>query len=93
MEATYRGIVKGGVVVLPKDVHLADGMVVLVSPVEGETGEIEWGADPLARVEEYAEDTGIPDLASEHDYYAYGGHKRSQRKKRSGREERKERKE
>jgi len=82
MATTYQGIVKGGVVVLPEEASFADGTVVLVSPVEGATAEIDWDADPLARVEEYAGDTGIPDLASEHNYYAYGGQKRAQRKKR-----------
>jgi len=81
MAETYQGIVKDGVILLPKDIHLADGIVVLVSPIESKTDEIDWDANPLAKVEEYAEDTGIPDLASEHDYYAYGGRKRSQQKR------------
>lgn len=35
----YRGTVRGGVVVLPSDVHLPDGQDVTVQPVESQTAQ------------------------------------------------------
>lgn len=76
MAVTYKGIVRGGVVVLSENVKLPDGTEVIVSPVEGKAKgqEIDWQADPLLNLP--AVDLGVEDLAWEHDYYAYGGTKR-----------------
>jgi hypothetical protein len=74
MAQTYKGIVRGGMIVLPEDVRLPEGTEVVVSPVQGKGEEIDWRTDPLLNLP--AVDLGVEDLAWEHDYYAYGGEKR-----------------
>jgi hypothetical protein len=72
---TYRGKVRGGVVVLEGDAKLPDGTVVSVEPVEQAVrpaAEEEQQLDELARMAELAVDTGIPDLSINHDHYLYG---------------------
>ena len=69
---TYRGTVKGNVVVLEQGVELPDG-----TPVHVETGALgrngsSAGVNDLFRMGEMAMETGIPDLAINADHYLYG---------------------
>jgi len=45
---TYRGVVRGGVVLLEKETSLTDGTAVLVTPVAGPLAD---GADVIAALE------------------------------------------
>jgi hypothetical protein len=65
---TYRGTVKHGKVELEAGVSLPDGTSVRVEPVEP--------SDPADGLGDEAVSTGLPDLASQHDHYAYGTPKR-----------------
>jgi hypothetical protein len=65
---TYRGEVKGGVVVLAPGADLPEGTVVAVQPLtEGRGAD-----DALDRMEELATETGVADLATNVDHYLYG---------------------
>jgi len=67
---TYRGRVEGGKVVLEEGVRLAEGMEVVVQPVEPgrEVRSLREGLLALAGVIE-----GLPaDLARNHDHYIHG---------------------
>jgi hypothetical protein len=69
---TYRGTVKGNVVVLEPGTQLPDG-----TPVQVETGAqggngLSAGGGDLFRMGELAVETGIPDLAVNADHYLYG---------------------
>ena len=66
---TYRGKVKQGKVELEQGVNLPDGTVVRVEPITSEV-------DPAYRISEEAVSTGIKDLASQHDHYAWDTPKR-----------------
>jgi hypothetical protein len=69
---TYRGEVHGGVVVLEAGARLPEGAVVRV---EIELPTAAGSADDTDGVFEMADlavDTGIPDLATNVDYYLYG---------------------
>ena len=66
---TYRGKVKGGVVVLEPGARLDEGAEVVVEPVEA--------ADDLERLRKGLLDlagtvSGPPDLARNHDHYIHG---------------------
>ena len=74
---TYRGKVTGGVVVLDADVKLPEGTVVTVIPAQLPQPERDAVTDPLYRIADYAEPTGIPDLALNIDHYLYGHPKSS----------------
>jgi hypothetical protein len=69
---TYRGTVKGNVVVLEPGTELPDG-----TPVHIETGPPGGngslaGGDDLFKMGELAVKTGLPDLAINADHYLYG---------------------
>lgn len=66
---TYLGIVKNGKIELDPGVELPEGAVVRVEAPESAT-------DPADGLADEAVDTGIPDLATQHDHYAYGTTKR-----------------
>ena len=66
---TYRGTVKGGVVVLGPGAHLDEGVEVMIEPIES--------PDDLARLrrgllELAGTVSGPPDLAKNHDHYIHG---------------------
>ncbi len=65
----YQGIVKNGRVELEPGAAIPEGTCVEVQPV----GE---APDPLEGVCDEAVDTGIVDLAAQHDHYLYGLAKR-----------------
>jgi hypothetical protein len=65
---TYRGEVKGGVVVLAPGADLPEGTVVSVQPV----GEPASSDDSLERMQDLATETGVSDLATNVDHYLYG---------------------
>ena len=70
---TYRGRVKNGVVVLDDPAALGEGTVVRVEPVGmGDDDGAADGPSALFRAPERAKETGIPDLAINHDHYLYG---------------------
>lgn len=81
---TRVAVVKKGQLVLKKPLRLPDGTQVKVH-IEKQNGQAakkkskaEDETDPLLWAAEHAIDTGIPDLAAEHDHYIYGSPKRSQ---------------
>jgi hypothetical protein len=70
---TYRGEVRGGVVVV-EGAKLPEGTVVRVEPVESRPTKRKKrrGKDPLYAMGDLAVETGIPDLATNIDHYLYG---------------------
>ncbi len=70
-DMSYRGTVREGKVELEPGANLPEGTVVLVEPLPAET-------DPVYLLADDAIDTGIGDLAEEHDHYAHGTPKRGQ---------------
>ncbi len=71
---TYHGVVKQGVIVLEGGVTLPDGMnVEIVMPDTAAAADIlPSGKRDIFDFDQYAVDTGIPDLALNHDHYLYG---------------------
>jgi len=72
---SYKGIVKGNVVILEKNAKLSDGMQVMVISEKELEKKIDFDADPFLHVDEWlpfpSED--IPkDLAHQHNHYLYG---------------------
>ena len=76
LHMTYRGEVKGGVIVLDVGASLPEGTVVNVEPVNSAhpAGD---GEDELSRMGDLAVETGIADLSLNADHYLYGHPKRS----------------
>jgi hypothetical protein len=71
---TYKGTVKNGVVVLPPEARLADGVQVEVSPIEIENGDPPF----LRELLKLAKDRDWPeDFALNHAHYAKGHSKKS----------------
>jgi hypothetical protein len=69
---TYRGTVKGNVVVLAPGAELPDGTLVHVeTEPSGRTGMLT-GEMNLFRMGDLAVETGIADLATHADHYLYG---------------------
>lgn len=68
---TYRGKVQNGMIVLEGGIHLPEGTAVDVARVEP-------ARDPFDTLGDEAADTGVTDMATEHDHYIYGTPKRSQ---------------
>jgi hypothetical protein len=69
---TYRGTVKGNVVVLDSGAELPDGAIVHVETLApGGSGVPAGAADPF-RMGGLAVETGIRDLATNADHYLYG---------------------
>jgi len=68
---TYRGTVKQGKIELEEGANLPEGTEVRVEPVSSDS-------DPAYRLWEEAVSTGIKDLASQHDHYAWGTPKREE---------------
>jgi hypothetical protein len=73
----YQGTIQNGVVVFATGVHLPEGTVVNVEPLtpatESKPTKIDPSElDPVWRMAELAEDTGIPDLGVNIDHYLYG---------------------
>jgi hypothetical protein len=72
---SYIGTIENGVVVLPADARLAEGMKVRIEPIEGEE-IVPTLAEIFAPVAGKA--TGLPlDMAENHDHYLHGTPKRS----------------
>lgn len=71
---TYHGVVKQGVIVLQDGVTLPEGMNVNVVMPESTTSadRLPAGKRDIFDFDKYAVDTGIPDLALNHDHYLYG---------------------
>lgn len=77
----YFGRVKDGKVVPEPGVHLVEGAIVRIEPVEAPTNGAPQGADSaddaVYRLGELAvDDGGPPDVAAQHDHYIYGTPKR-----------------
>jgi hypothetical protein len=71
---TYRGTVKNGVVVLPPDAHLADGLEVEVQPAETGPGDPPF----LRELLKLSKDRDWPaDFALNHAHYTKGHPKKS----------------
>lgn len=66
---TYRGQIKGGVVVLEGAPNLPEGTIVTVQTESNQSQET--AVDDLARMSELAVPTGISDLATNVDHYLY----------------------
>ncbi|MCC7291742.1 MAG: hypothetical protein IT449_06755 [Phycisphaerales bacterium] len=66
----YQGIIRNGRVELEPGASIPDGTCVEVQPVGA-------SRDPLDGICDEAVDTGITDLAAQHDHYLYGVAKRS----------------
>jgi hypothetical protein len=66
----YFGHIKNGKVELEQNGQLPEGTRVRVEPLAA--GD----ADPFDRLGENPVDTGLSDMAAEHDHYAYGTPKR-----------------
>ena len=69
---TYRGKIRGNVVVLEQEVKLPDGTAVLVETESNGSPTTSGDADALFRMGEFAVETGIADLAANADHYLYG---------------------
>ena len=69
---TYRGTVKGNVVVLEPGAELPDGTPVHVETEAPGGNGLLAGENDLFRMSELAVETGIPDLATNADHYLYG---------------------
>lgn len=73
---TYLGTVHHGVIVLPEGVSLPEGASVRVEPVElngrKASADSDDDLDPIYRMGDLAVDLGVPDLATNLDYYLYG---------------------
>jgi hypothetical protein len=69
---TYRGTVRGNVVVLESGAELPDGTPVQVeTDAAGDFGKLSAETD-LFQMGDLAAETGIPDLATNADHYLYG---------------------
>jgi len=71
----WKGVVKGGAVVLEEPLPLPDGTPVFIVPEMEERNEPVWEADPFLRVDEWLPKLGVPlpsDLAERFDEYLYG---------------------
>ena len=72
----YHGTVHNGVVVLDASAVIAEGTKVRVEPVAPRADKsrllTDDELDPVFRMADLAIDTGIPDLATNHDHYLYG---------------------
>jgi hypothetical protein len=64
----YVGTVRNGKVELPEDLDLPEGTQVRVEPIANTD-------DPAIGLADEAVQTGIRDLASQHDHYIYGSPK------------------
>ena len=70
---SYRGEIKGGVVVLDGNTKLPDGTLVMVQPLPlPGASEIAGDEDELSKMGDLAVETGIKDLARNCDHYLYG---------------------
>ena len=75
---TYRGIIKGGTIVLDPGVELPEGQRVSIRvemPTPAADSVID---DPLLALPDLAVETGVDDLATNIDHYLYG-HPKSDR--------------
>ncbi|MFN0012841.1 MAG: hypothetical protein ACKVS8_14500 [Phycisphaerales bacterium] len=80
---TFRGFIQGDHVVLSQNHGLPDGTVVdVLPPVPKRRASKSPSAkkakviDPALRLDQFAFNTGIRDLANQHDHYIYGTPKR-----------------
>jgi hypothetical protein len=70
---SYKGTVKNGVVILPRNAKLRNGTAVKVTPVADQQADD--FTDMLVRLSKKVR--GLPrDLAAQHDHYLYGSPKR-----------------
>jgi hypothetical protein len=72
MSMTYRGEVKGGIIVLEPGAGLPDGTIVSVEPLSHDLKPPAEESDALSRMGDLAVETGIEDLAKNVDHYLYG---------------------
>ena len=80
---TFRGTVHNGKVILDQGATLPEGTRVEVVPsarVRSKAKRATPKEDPVYRLSELAVDTGISDLAEQHDHYVYGTPKTSRGK-------------
>ena len=70
----YQGTVQNGVVVFLNGVQPPEGSPVRVELIQKDSPDTSRSPkdDILFRIQEYAVDTGIPDLATNIDHYLYG---------------------
>ena len=77
----YFGTVRNGKVELGPEAKLPEGVTVRVEPVApAASPTTPESDDPLYRLADLAVDGGPPDVASEHDHYAYGTPKQGPRR-------------
>lgn len=70
---TYRGRIKGGMIVLDDpDAKIPEGMAVKVEPLAEVAPPEPEELDPLFTMGDLAVETGVPDLAVNIDHYLYG---------------------
>jgi hypothetical protein len=69
---TFRGQVKGGVIVLDGEARLAEGAIVCVEVVTTGPAVDAARSNDLERMADLAVETGVPDLATNIDHYLYG---------------------
>jgi hypothetical protein len=76
---SYRGTVKGGVIVLESGTELPEGTPVRIDPEtpadpasEKAADPADFDNDPLMRMLKFAGPTGIQDLSINADHYLYG---------------------
>ncbi len=69
---TFRGTVKGNVVVLEPGAKLPEGATVQVETEAPASISSSGDGEALFRMADFAVDTGIPDLATNADHYLYG---------------------
>jgi hypothetical protein len=69
---TFRGTVKGNVVVLETGAHLPDGVQVQVETQASSVNSTLTGETDPFQMGDLAAETGIPDLATNANHYLYG---------------------
>lgn len=69
---TYRGHVKGGVIVIDPTIPLPEGSEVTIELVETAIQPAADSEHPFLKMLDLAVDMGIPDLATNIDHYLYG---------------------
>ena len=75
---TFRGIIDHGRLVLEDGSQLPEGSRVEVTLRGSKSSRVKKPKpDPLAQLSRHAVATGAPDLADQHDHYAYGTPKRA----------------
>jgi len=69
---TYRGHVKGGMIVLDPTIPLPEGAEVTVELVSKGIDTLKDSNNPMLKMLDLAVDMGVPDLSTNIDHYLYG---------------------